>query len=917
MDNIGIRLEVTDDQVTKVINDIADASAKAQGEIDGIGKKADATSKKVASGFKEQEAAIVASTRASSDYQRTIDDNKKKIDLLNKSMEEEQKILKSLEKQYKNLGDKSTAEAKKLKNEIDLLDKSIRDAKDDTQVFKQRMFAASDAMKGMAKETSEVSAKTKEAGASTGSLANKVKGLLGRLGPLAVGFGAVVAVIAAVIALPLAVFLSKSQDAADFLAEKMAFLSGAIGEVVDRLFSVGEALVGWVTGVNDGAAVAEAFSKAVSGIGSAMNEAGQAAVSYAAHLKQLKAEQDEFIVSEGEVLAVIDERRRVTADETKTFSSRRAALKEAMTLEKDLERQRLKFAEERLIALRNESQESGDGRIKTDAIEAVNKAERELIDLRRDAAGREAQDQQELISLNKEATEAYKARQKAIKDLEEESASLLAQLTDIRNADASGVLKILIDTEKAVAQVGKLETSLRELYEERGLEFDLAADFENAIKAVEQRGTNAIREFNRKQNLEAAKEAQVRLDAQRQADVKLIGQREELALTLVDIDRKQGLTEVEAEQAKQREKLGIQVNFTRQRLALLEDQNSIEAALYRANIESLKQEIEGLGDVDLTGVKTLGDKIQAALGLTDADFQNVSTLFSQFGSTIIDSLTAATQAQIDQQDQLIDSLNERVDETGSALERELALQEQGFANDAALYQEKLAADQIALEQAEAKKLALQKKQARQQLKIDAAQQASSYLTTVFNLLASESKLGIVGLIAVAAGGLALIGSITAKAKANAAKFSTPGFRYGTEYVTGEGTGTSDSINARLGLGERVVRYEDNQILGGASTSNSDLVKYFQLGKQAEATPMFASVDSKARAVIQHGKELSALEKEQSARLMSKMYEQAASKASKEMIDYWKSRPVTYSTKDGTVREYTKGGVLVRQNIKAR
>jgi hypothetical protein len=43
-----------------------------------------------------------------------------------------------------------------------------------------------------------------------------------------------------------------------------------------------------------------------------------------------------------------------------------------------------------------------------------------------------------------------------------------------------------------------------------------------------------------------------------------------------------------------------------------------------------------------------------------------------------------------------------------------------------------------------------------------------------------------------------------------------GFRNGTEFVEGPGSSTSDSISARLSVGERVVDAQTNQALGGIS-----------------------------------------------------------------------------------------------------
>ena len=189
------------------------------------------------------------------------------------------------------------------------------------------------------------------------------------------------------------------------------------------------------------------------------------------------------------------------------------------------------------------------------------------------------------------------------------------------------------------------------------------------------------------------------------------------------------------------------------------------------------------------------------------------------------------------------------------------------------------------------------------------------MTTVLNLLASESGKGIIGLIAVAAGGLALIGSIVATARANAASFEPQRFRHGTEFVDGPGTGTSDSVPSLLSRGERVVKFEDNQALGGRATTNEELVHFFQLGKQlSQGVPDFSVIDNKTREVIKHGQQVSQLERERTIAMQGKAFSEAADRMASTMIEYWKTRPITYATKNGTVREFTKGGTRVIQII---
>ena len=660
MDDIKIRLEITDDQVTQVIENVGDAAVTTQEKIEGIGTQSDQTTRKISQGFTTQSKSIIDTTRAADDYKRSIESNKQTIDRLNVSVEKEKKLLLELEKQYKKLGDTSSKEATNLKKQIDILNASIKESAKDTALLTQQNTVASDAMENLASKAKDSGTQLKNTGTESKGLGQTFRELFSSIkdglfeplldklpqvssglnggGKAVRGIGAaikgttrsaillastfaiVVAAIIAVVALPLALFFTKSQKAMDFFADKVAYLRGVIDEIVSRFVQFGEVLFGFITGSKDFADVMDAAADAVNGLGAALDAAGQAAQSYRILQERLRREMEDFIVTEGQVMAQIDAKRRLIDDETKSYSARKGALRETMTLEQELEAQRIKFAEANLQRIRNEATLTDDGEVGTAGLEAIAKAERELIDLRREAASRQFQDEKELISLNNEAVQKTKERTEALRDLQKEAEGVLRQLEGIRNSDAAGIDKIRLDTIKAIGEVNRLEESLRALYAEQGKEFDLADDFEATVQAIQARGTSAIRDFERQRNLEEAKAIQDRLNAQREADSNLIDQREELALALVDIDRKQGLTEIEAEQARARQRLQIQIDATRDRLKLVEDQTSIEAALYRANIESLQQDIEGLGAVNLSAVERLGERIRSALGVDAEGF---------------------------------------------------------------------------------------------------------------------------------------------------------------------------------------------------------------------------------------------------------------------------------------------------------
>lgn len=81
-------------------------------------------------------------------------------------------------------------------------------------------------------------------------------------------------------------------------------------------------------------------------------------------------------------------------------------------------------------------------------------------------------------------------------------------------------------------------------------------------------------------------------------------------------------------------------------------------------------------------------------------------------------------------------------------------------------------EQAALAKAEADRLAIEKKAANQRLAANSVQQASNLVLGATKLVAAEASKGLVGILT-AAGGLALLFSIIAQAKSNAAQFSKP------------------------------------------------------------------------------------------------------------------------------------------------
>lgn len=172
---------------------------------------------------------------------------------------------------------------------------------------------------------------------------------------------------------------------------------------------------------------------------------------------------------------------------------------------------------------------------------------------------------------------------------------------------------------------------------------------------------------------------------------------------------------------------------------------------------------------------------------------------------------AFADAEVEKTDRLIEEQQRRIDAT-----KEIA--------------DKGNAEQLQLEDERLNKL-LQKREAavkRQEAlnKIEATSQSALNIVSLIGGIAKEA--GTTSIYSAIIGGIALvatIGGLIASLK------STQGFVEGTEYVTGPGTSKSDSINARLSVGERVVPEPINKMLSGIT--NKDLPHYVMVGKLVE------------------------------------------------------------------------------------
>lgn len=331
-------------------------------------------------------------------------------------------------------------------------------------------------------------------------------------------------------------------------------------------------------------------------------------------------------------------------------------------------------------------------------------------------------------------------------------------------------------------------------------------------------------------------------------------------------------------------------------------------------------------------IEEIRTSLARAFDLTDAQLDFIGQQAGQVIGAIVSTIDATTQAQIAQQDRLLEAIRTRIDETQRLLDQELRRQEAGYANNVDALKARLEEENKAREEAERRRLDLERKAANQRLLINSAEQVSNYILAITKLTAAEAGKGLIGIFTAVAG-VALLASIIARARANARQFQqVEQFREGTPFVDGPGHGKSDSIPARLSRGERVVPADINAGMGGRQVSNEELARLFSVGRlfeqrfpgvdlerlrpvKAPAVPM-ADVGAILRDIQRSAADLAQMRVKVDLEAQKAAYRDAANAAAQTMIDYWKTRPTEWIDSDGvTVYEREQGGKIERKRIK--
>lgn len=316
-------------------------------------------------------------------------------------------------------------------------------------------------------------------------------------------------------------------------------------------------------------------------------------------------------------------------------------------------------------------------------------------------------------------------------------------------------------------------------------------------------------------------------------------------------------------------------------------------------------------------LEALENSLQEAFNLTESEFNFLIDSIGFSFEELSTSLTADIDRQISEQDRLIESIKQRVDRTTELLEQEQERANQGRANSLEQYKNLLEKQVQEQEQAENKRLELEKKAARQRLFINSTERASQLALAAAKLTAAEAGKGIIGL-GLALAGLALIRSIVSQSNAINAQFEVPGFWKGTKYVDGPGSYTSDSIVARLSKGERVLTADQNKKVG--SVENDDLVSTYKVGKFILDHPEVLMTDFSEfiTSALNDSTKIAQLQFANHTKILADEHRKAIQESTSELIEYWSSRPIEYLDGNGNrIIERKTGGVIHRQTLKSK
>jgi hypothetical protein len=897
-------------------------------------------------------------------WRSTIDDAEflaamqRMIDASAKFNEEVTATGKASDETLSKLGDAAVSisnDFKEMEGRMVKIKSGFGDIKQAAQGYFDKLKEGALRVRDYAKSLLEKNKATTDAAAGTGEATSK----LAKFGQIALATGKLIAkglVASGIGILVLALtglfaFLTKTEKGMNLVKQATAGLSAVISVLVDRAELVGAAFGSFFKG--DFKKGFQQLGESVKGVTKEMYEEARAAMELERAFQRLEAAQVDFDRRNIALRANLNKNRAVAEDETKSYRDRLAALQANLQIEDVLNTERVLQAEENLRLVEAEQA------LRTDTLEktrAINEANLQLLEAEeiRDAARKAIL--QDIKALQEDRQKALEKERDRVAKLTAEYEKLADKLKDqVAKAgidSADGLEKLALQRDFAIQQTKEFEAELRKAAAAAGkiLSPEQEEDIKKLYQAIQDRyDEEYLKEIVRQ--LEEGIKAQEKVQQERfdiaddtyRREIDFLNKRKEVQLAELDLITEGSDAALTLEEEKEKKRLEIQRQALIAELALAKERfgpDSLEVQLLDAQLKAIEAGIKrvegGIGPV-LLRLKT---KILEALNVTDAQAQFIVDSFASVFNSITQLSQSSFEKELNQNEALIQSLRERVEDLQSELEKEEEYKRNGLANNVSNLQQALNQETTALSQAEQQRIELERKAANQRLVFDSIQQASKLGLAAANVITAESPKGLVGIITATAA-LALLFSIFAQAQANAAKFATTKkLREGGELLVGP-SHESGGIDIYLAGesrprynaegGEMVVNKETTrrhiEFLRELNEGKYDTVEFEQLLKSLSPKKYrIGNLRSMARSakrdplrykVPEIKRIQSQLEQWNEAKHFHSLEEtivEAQERSTAQIIDYLKSRPIDTPLEGGILREYWNGTQKVRQII---
>ena len=940
--NVEVRITADDSQIQNALQNLTNSAGRLQDSIDAVGNEAAQSFDQMTDAVRDADKATAGAIRTAKEYQAQIDRNNATIEATENAMRDQRIELLKLQQALANTK-KGTAEFDKLRGAVDQVSASLDQQRRSVEILNlenqrmtQQVNAAGGSMRLASHQVTNLRFQLTDLFTQIASGQGVFRPLL-QQGPQIMealggprealqflrqafvnagraifsftGLMTILTVaIGALIGAPLLAYLAKTEGAFDGIQQRLAGLTARFNLFINRIADLGGAIVGLFSGTKQWGDVTAAAGNVAAG---GYDEAAKAARELKQAQIELEREMSKRIVQNAIDNALIEANKRLIGDTNVSTREKIRLINQNLSLQKTQIENELRLAQ-----METKRIEQG---LTADQINARSSKEHQAalakeIEIQARLNGLTYDATASIRDLRKEQAAQAKERRDQLEELTKMTNDFLRSIQKLQDDQLTGYLKIQAAEREALRLIDEEEKALRKAYEERRVTFDLEDELAQKRLITQQLFAEQTAKLAR--DIQMAEYARMNaVDEEERASVqRRLTSVTELAQKNADLQDSELKRLAVISQGYQ-----MQLSLA-QEFFLAGQLSAADVAQIRRNADAAIQAYkDAVSENRLTFLESFKAKLLKALALSPQEAQAIQGALNNALSASFSLIEQLNNERITRIDAEIERIDGRIEQAQSAVEEERRRAQEGYANNLRLAEENLLKEQELRRKALEERAALEAKAARQQLAIDSAQQASSVVSAIANVLALETKTkGAVGAI-IALSSIALIAGIMAKARAIAQqqREAVQGFATGTEYVQGAGTTTSDSIPARLSVGERVVPADLNAKLGGKALPNSRLVELVELGRQMQRLPIvdtnnIAGVVQALSSAMQQASE--AQRREQLAAIKEATL-QAAGRNAAEIIEYMKSRPVEYPTQEGKVVEWKDGAVLRRTVIK--